>query len=68
MSDALGIALIAYIAWVLYEDRLKVFETPTLINNLMLSEKYHNKALYAFPKGTTKAIFRNFVRKLLAGS
>jgi len=67
MSKIFGIAILGYIAWVLYQDRIKVFKVRTLADNLSLPEKHYLKAVDTFPKGSSKAKFRRFVRKALTG-
>tara|TARA_R110000737_G_scaffold339105_1_gene360714 strand:+ start:257 stop:463 length:207 start_codon:yes stop_codon:yes gene_type:complete len=66
MSDIFGIAILSYLAWTLYQDRVKVFDVRTLADNLSLPEKHYVKAVDVFPKGTSKAKFRSFVRAILA--
>jgi hypothetical protein len=65
MSKLVGIAILCYLAWILYQDRVKVFEVRILADNLSLPEKHYVKAVDAFPNGTNKATFRNFVRAIL---
>jgi hypothetical protein len=65
MSEIFGIAILGYLAWVLYQDRVKVFEVRTLADNLSLPEKHYVKAVDVFPDGTNRAKFRSFVRAIL---
>lgn len=65
MSKIVGIAILGYIAWVIYQDRVKVFKVRTLADNLSLPEKYYATAVEVFPNGTSKAKFRSFTRTIL---
>jgi hypothetical protein len=62
MSKIIGMLILGYLVWLLYDDKLKVFAIQTLANNLSLPEKYLKEAIITFPHGTTRAKFRTFVR------
>jgi len=66
MSEIFLITIIGYLAWIIYQDRVKVFKVRTLADNLSLPEKHYLKAVNIFPNGTSRAKFRSFARATLA--